>query len=98
MFVVRPATRPAAALARGALFGLIAYATYDMTNLATLKGFPLWIALVDMAWGVLISGCACAVARVARDAARVVGSSSRMVFGPSEEKRSAAAARMPASL
>lgn len=42
----------------GALFGLIAYATYDLTNLATLKGFSLKIALVDLPWGVFVTACA----------------------------------------
>ncbi len=40
----------------GALFGFFAYATYDLTNLATLKGWPLSLALVDMAWGSLVTG------------------------------------------
>ena len=40
----------------GALLGLFAYATYDLTNRATLKGFPLKVVLVDMAWGVLLTG------------------------------------------
>lgn len=35
----------------GFLFGLIAYATYDLTNLATLKGFPTIVAIVDLVWG-----------------------------------------------
>lgn len=35
----------------GFLFGFIAYATYDLTNLATLKGFPTIVAVVDLAWG-----------------------------------------------
>jgi uncharacterized membrane protein len=39
----------------GALFGLVAYATYDLTNLATMKDFPLKIALIDMAWGIFIT-------------------------------------------
>ncbi len=40
----------------GALFGFITYATYDLTNLATLKGFPLKVALVDMVWGTVLGG------------------------------------------
>lgn len=40
----------------GALFGLVAYATYDLTNLATMKGFTARIAVIDMAWGSLLSG------------------------------------------
>lgn len=43
------------ALARCALMGLVAYGTYDLTNLATLKGWPLKLVLVDMAWGVTVS-------------------------------------------
>lgn len=40
----------------GALFGLFAYATYDLTNLATMKGFPVRVAAVDIVWGMVISG------------------------------------------
>ena len=40
----------------GALLGLLAYATYDMTNMATLKGWSLTVSLVDMAWGMIITG------------------------------------------
>jgi len=39
----------------GALFGLVTYATYDLTNYATMKDFPLKVALVDMAWGAFLS-------------------------------------------
>ena len=39
----------------GALFGLLTYATYDLTNLATIKGWPLLVTLVDMVWGVLLA-------------------------------------------
>ncbi|MES2950948.1 MAG: DUF2177 family protein [Pseudomonadota bacterium] len=42
----------------GALFGLFAYATYDLTNLATLKGWPVGLALIDMAWGTFVSAVA----------------------------------------
>jgi uncharacterized membrane protein len=40
----------------GAFFGLVAYATYDLTNYSTLKGFTLRIAAIDMAWGAVLSG------------------------------------------
>ena len=43
------------ALLRGALFGLIAYATYDLTNLATVKDWPLAITVVDMLWGTVLA-------------------------------------------
>jgi uncharacterized membrane protein len=42
-------------LLRAALFGLITYATYDLTNLATLKDWPITITVVDMIWGVVLS-------------------------------------------
>jgi len=54
LFVIMPATEKASwmhALLFGALFGLIAYATYDLTNLATLKDWPLLVTIVDLAWG-----------------------------------------------
>jgi uncharacterized membrane protein len=65
VFVVRPAADQGgwAVAARGALFGLIAYATYDLTNLATLRGFPAAIAVIDMLWGAVISAAASAVSR-----------------------------------
>lgn len=39
----------------GALFGFFTYATYDMTNLATLKGWPLPIVIIDIIWGAVLS-------------------------------------------
>lgn len=44
------------AVVLGGLLGLIAYGTYDMTNLATLRDWPLSMALVDMAWGTVLTG------------------------------------------
>lgn len=44
----------------GALFGMFAYATYDLTNLATLKGWPVGLAALDTAWGTLLSSVAAA--------------------------------------
>ena len=43
------------ALPHAALFGLIAYATYDLTNLATLKDWPLVVTVVDLVWGTVVS-------------------------------------------
>lgn len=40
----------------GALFGLVTYATYDLTNLATFRGFPPLVAAVDMVWGMVLTG------------------------------------------
>ena len=42
-------------LIAGALFGLFTYATYDLTNLATLKGWPIGLAALDIAWGTMVS-------------------------------------------
>jgi uncharacterized membrane protein len=42
------------ALVLGALLGLVTYAAYDLTNLATLEGFPLKVALVDLVWGTVL--------------------------------------------
>jgi uncharacterized membrane protein len=48
-----------AALA-GGLLGFLAYGTYDLSNLATLDGWPVHIVLVDMAWGALVSAASAA--------------------------------------
>lgn len=42
------------ALLYGALFGFFTYATYDLTNLATLKDWPLLVVVVDIIWGVVL--------------------------------------------
>lgn len=44
-----------AAALTGGILGLTAYGTYDLTNLATLKGFPVRLVFVDMAWGTFLS-------------------------------------------
>jgi uncharacterized membrane protein len=49
--------------ALGALFGLVAYATYDLTNLATLTRWPLSVTLADLAWGAFITGVTAAAGR-----------------------------------
>jgi uncharacterized membrane protein len=62
------ATSPwARAIVAGALFGLFAYATYDLSNLATLKNWPLSLTLVDIAWGMFASALATAAGRWALD-------------------------------
>ena len=53
-FVISPAIEKHSwlhALLFGALFGLITYATYDLTNLATIKDWPLLVTVVDLIWG-----------------------------------------------
>ena len=42
------------AVMRGAFFGLICYATYDLTNLATIKDWPVLVTVVDMCWGTIL--------------------------------------------
>jgi uncharacterized membrane protein len=42
-------------LLRAALYGLITYATYDLTNLATVKDWPILITVVDLGWGTILS-------------------------------------------
>ncbi len=57
IFAVRPALEEGSlkkALVWGALFGFFTYATYDLTNLATLKNWPLKIVIVDIAWGTFL--------------------------------------------
>ena len=44
-----------AALWRGALFGLVAYATYDLTNLSTLANWPVNVTVIDMIWGTVLN-------------------------------------------
>jgi uncharacterized membrane protein len=47
----------------GASFGLCAYATYDLTNLATIAGWPVSVTLADLAWGALATGLTSAAGR-----------------------------------
>lgn len=54
------------ALLRGAVVGLMAYGAYDMTNLATLKGWSLKLSLVDVAWGTFVSAAAAAAMQAVR--------------------------------
>jgi uncharacterized membrane protein len=55
VFVVRPATDARMALARGALFGLVCYATYDLTNQATIVRWPWHVTIIDLAWGAFVT-------------------------------------------
>ena len=59
VFVIAPAIEKGSwvhALMLGALFGLVTYATYDLTNLATLKDWPLALTVVDLTWGTVLAG------------------------------------------
>ncbi len=53
------------ALVLGAVLGLVTYAAYDLTNLATLEGFPLTVALVDLVWGTALCSTVSAVTYLA---------------------------------
>lgn len=56
------ATRaPAQAFLNGAIFGLAAYATYNLTNWATLKRWSGLVTALDMSWGALATGLSCAI-------------------------------------
>ena len=58
VFVIAPAMERKSlihALVFGAFFGLVTYATYDLTNLAVTKDWPILITIVDMVWGVTLS-------------------------------------------
>jgi uncharacterized membrane protein len=58
IFVISPAVEKHSwvhAILFGALFGLITYATYDLTNLATLKDWPLLVTVVDLIWGTVLA-------------------------------------------
>lgn len=61
VFAVNPAVEARSwttAMGAGALLGLVAYGTYDFTNLSTLRNWPLALSLVDVTWGVVLTGVA----------------------------------------
>ena len=58
LFVIQPAIDKKSlqhAILMGAAFGFITYATYDLTNLATLKDWPLLVTIVDLCWGAFLA-------------------------------------------
>ena len=55
-------------LGLAALFGFFAYATYDLTNLATLRQWPVGLSLIDIAWGTCISAVSAAGGKALMDA------------------------------
>lgn len=64
VFAVLPAASAGSwlmALGLGALLGLVAYGTYDFTNLSTIKDWPLLVSVVDLAWGISVSAIAALV-------------------------------------
>lgn len=63
-FVINPAldkSRWQDALLSGMFFGLVTYATYDLTNLATVKDWPIVITLIDLAWGSFVTATTCVI-------------------------------------
>lgn len=59
VFVITPALDKRSwiyALGMGAFFGLVTYATYDLTNLATLRDWPMLVTVVDLIWGTTLAG------------------------------------------
>ncbi len=64
IFAVQPALTSGGVMRAawlGLMFGFFAYATYDLTNLAVMKGFPWRMALVDIAWGSVLTAMAAAI-------------------------------------
>ncbi|MDD2458226.1 MAG: DUF2177 family protein [Eubacteriales bacterium] len=64
-FVISPAVARQSilyALGAGAFFGLVTYATYDLTNLATLRDWPVSITIIDLIWGTFITSSTSALA------------------------------------
>lgn len=58
VFVISPAIEKGSwvnALIFGALFGFVCYATYDLTNLAVAKDWPLFVTIVDLIWGAVLA-------------------------------------------
>lgn len=66
-FVIDPAREKESiryALTVGGAYGLITYATYDLTNLATLKNWPMTITIIDLIWGTVLSGATASISLV----------------------------------
>jgi len=64
IFAVAPAMKSGSwqtAAMYGSLFGFFCYATYDMTNQATLKNWPVAVTIVDIAWGTVLTGTAATI-------------------------------------
>lgn len=71
-FVIRPglvSRSVSGSLGRGAAFGLVTYCTYELTNLALIRDWPLWLVPVDILWGVIL--CALVAAAVHALAVRI---------------------------
>ncbi|MGE0037880.1 MAG: DUF2177 family protein [Xanthobacteraceae bacterium] len=65
VFAIYPALKTGSvttALIQGALFGFFTYATYDLTNLATLRNWTWSLTLIDVAWGTILASASAAIA------------------------------------
>jgi uncharacterized membrane protein len=70
VFAIAPTGEPgtwSSVLAKAALFGIFAYATYELTNLAMLRGWPVRIVLIDIAWGAALTALSAAAGKWAWD-------------------------------
>lgn len=67
VFVIAPAVTGGYGIGKifllGALFGLVAYGTYDLTNHATIAGWPLMLTVTDMLWGSIMTGVSSVIVR-----------------------------------
>ena len=66
-FVIEPSVKNQSiryAILAGAFFGFIAYATYDLTNLATLEGWPIFITVIDLVWGACLAASTSAISYI----------------------------------
>ena len=70
LFATAPALRGggvATALAMGGAFGFFTYMTYDLTNMATLRDWPIGLSFVDTAWGCFATGLAATIGKLVSD-------------------------------
>lgn len=61
-FVLQPAETLGRAFLYGAFLGLVAYGTYDLTNQAVIKNWPVIITVTDIVWGAVLTGAVSAIA------------------------------------
>ena len=67
IFVLNPALDKRSlfnAIVFGAFFGLVTYATYDLTNLATIKNWPILVTVVDLLWGMFVAASTSAISYI----------------------------------
>lgn len=65
VFVIHPAFEKSSissALMHGALFGLVAYSTFDLTSMAVFKNWPAKITVIDLLWGTILTAGVCTLA------------------------------------